>query len=178
MVMHNTNKTPPTQQHDGRPLFDPFPSDADTPAPEPHHTIPMQCVLRRGPIRLMLILNGLHWIVSVTEVENSSSYHGYSPPITSLTIQDMLKSVLIALMRFVAPMFGYENSGPHTDVPLDPKSLLLIWDTGASYGLTPFQSDFIDYVACTITVRDVTEVNTIIGIGMTLHKCITSGRRE
>ena len=40
--------------------------------------------------------------------------------------------------------FGYENSGPHNDVPLDPKSLRLIWDTGASYGLIPFQSDFID----------------------------------
>ena len=65
--------------------------------------------------------------------------------------------------------FGYENSGPHTDVPLDPKSLMLIWDTGASYGLTPFQ-DFIDYVACTIPVRDVTKVNTVIGIGTTLHK--------
>ncbi len=34
--------------------------------------------------------------------------------------------------------FGYENSGPHTDVPLDPKFLMLIWDTGASFGLTPF----------------------------------------
>ena len=66
--------------------------------------------------------------------------------------------------------FGYDNSGPHTDVPLDPKSLLLIWDTGAFYGLTPFRSDFIDYVACTIPVRDVTKVNTIIGIGTTLHK--------
>lgn len=66
--------------------------------------------------------------------------------------------------------YEYENSSPHTDVPLDPKSLILIWDTGASYGLTPFWSDFIDYVACTIPVRDVTKVNTVIGIGTTLHK--------
>ena len=27
-----------------------------------------------------------------------------------------------------------------------PKDLILIWDTGASFGLTPFRSDFIDYV--------------------------------
>jgi hypothetical protein len=47
---------------------------------------------------------------------------------------------------------------------------MLIWDTGASFGLTPFQSDFIDYVARTIPVRDVTKVNNVISIGMTLHK--------
>jgi hypothetical protein len=51
--------------------------------------------------------------------------------------------------------YEYENSSPHTDVPLDPKSLILIWDTGALYGLTPFRSDFINYVECTIPVRDV-----------------------
>ena len=31
---------------------------------------------------------------------------------------------------------------------LDPKILILIWDNGASAGLTPFCSDFIDYVEC------------------------------
>jgi hypothetical protein len=63
-----------------------------------------------------------------------------------------------------------KNSGPHIDVPLDPKSFMLIWDMGTSFGLTPFQSDFIDFVACTIPVRDVTKVNNVIGIGTTLHK--------
>ena len=66
--------------------------------------------------------------------------------------------------------YGKEDSGPLIDVPLDPKQLMLIWDTGASFGLTPFRSDFIDYVACTIPVRDVTRVNNVIGIGTTLHK--------
>ena len=63
-----------------------------------------------------------------------------------------------------------ENSSPHMDVPLDPKTLMSIWDTGASFGLTPFRSDFIEYVVCAIPVRDVTKVNTVIGIGTTLHK--------
>jgi hypothetical protein len=66
--------------------------------------------------------------------------------------------------------YGNKNSGTHIDVQLDPKSLMSIWDTGASFGLTPFQSDFIDYMAYTIPVRDVTKVNNIIGIGATLHK--------
>ena len=48
--------------------------------------------------------------------------------------------------------------------------MILIWDTGASYGLTPFRSDFIDYVKCEIPDRDVTKVNTVVGIGTTLHK--------
>jgi hypothetical protein len=55
-------------------------------------------------VHLMLIYKDLHWIVSVTEVKTSLSCHGYSPPITPLIIQDMLKSVLIASMRSVAPM--------------------------------------------------------------------------
>ena len=50
------------------------------------------------------------------------------------------------------------------------QNLVLIWDTGTSYGLTPFRSDFIDYVKCEIPVRDVTKVNTVVGIGTTLHK--------
>ncbi len=65
---------------------------------------------------------------------------------------------------------AYENRTSCYTGPQDPASLILIWDTGASYGLTPFQSDFIDYVKCEIPVRDVTKVNTVVGIGTTLHK--------
>ena len=53
---------------------------------------------------------------------------------------------------------------------IDPKSLILIWDTGASFGLTPFRSDFIDYVEADIVVKNVTKINNVIGIGTTLHK--------
>ena len=55
---------------------------------------------------------------------------------------------------------------------IDPKTLILIWDTGGSCGLTPFKSDFIDYFECDIDVRDVTKVNKVIGIGTTLHKFV------
>jgi hypothetical protein len=62
----------------------------------------------------------------------------------------------------------------HQSAPdrLNPKTLILIWDTGASAGLTPFQSDFIDYVKCEIDVRDITKVNKVVGIGTTLHKFV------
>ena len=40
----------------------------------------------------------------------------------------------------------------HQSVPghIDPKTLILIWDTVGSAGLTPVWSDFIDYVECDI----------------------------
>jgi hypothetical protein len=67
----------------------------------------------------------------------------------------------------------YENQSSFSTGLQDPKSIILIWDTGASYGLTPFRSDFIDYVKCELSVRDVTKVNTVVGIGTTLHKLFT-----
>ena len=51
----------------------------------------------------------------------------------------------------------------------NPKSLILIWDTGESFVITTFRSDFIDYVESDIAVKDVTKINKVIGIGTTLH---------
>ena len=59
-----------------------------------------------------------------------------------------------------------------------PRKLILIWDTGASYGLTLFRSDFFDYVKFDISVKDVTKINRAIGIGTTLHKFINSNGKE
>ncbi len=53
---------------------------------------------------------------------------------------------------------------------MNPHSLILTWDMGASYTLTLFCSDFINCVECDIPVLDVTKVNKVIGIGTTLHK--------
>ena len=52
----------------------------------------------------------------------------------------------------------------------DPRTMMLVWDTGDSYGLTFLRSDLIDYVECNIPVKDVTKVNRVIGIGTTIHK--------
>jgi hypothetical protein len=64
----------------------------------------------------------------------------------------------------------YESHCPHMDNPLDAKTTMLIWDTGALFGLTTFRSDFIDCVKCKISIRDVTKVNKVNGIGSTLRK--------
>jgi hypothetical protein len=73
-------------------------------------------------------------------------------------------------MAQVAALRGTFENCPVGGGNLDPRSLILIWDTGASYGLTPFCSDIIDYVEYDIPVRDVTKVNKVIGIVTTLHK--------
>ena len=55
------------------------------------------------------------------------------------------------------------------------KSSPLVWDTGASFGLTPFQKDFIDYTESSISVNNIARTNTIVGIGTTLHKFKING---
>ena len=52
------------------------------------------------------------------------------------------------------------ESSPNKNIPASFSEIVLAWDPGASYGLTPFQSDFVDYVECNIPVKDVTKVNT------------------
>ena len=48
----------------------------------------------------------------------------------------------------------------------------LIWDTGASSGLTCHPEDFIDFVPMELKVKDVTKTNTVVGVGTTLHKMV------
>ena len=55
------------------------------------------------------------------------------------------------------------------------KNCLLVWDTEASSGLTPFCCDFIDYVECNIPVHDIARTNMVIDIGTTLHKFKING---
>jgi hypothetical protein len=80
------------------------------------------------------------------------------------------KKNISSCMAQVAALQGTFENRPVGGGKLDPRSLILIWDTGASYGLTPFCSDFIDNVECDIPVQDFTKVNKVIGIGTTLHK--------
>jgi hypothetical protein len=53
---------------------------------------------------------------------------------------------------------------------MDFQHTLLIWDTGATHGLTPFMKDFIHYQSCDIPVKDISTVNWVIGVGTVMHK--------
>jgi hypothetical protein len=70
----------------------------------------------------------------------------------------------------VAALWGTFENCSVGGATKDPCTLILIWDSDASFGLTPFHSDFIDYKECDIPVWDVTKVNKVIGIGTTIHK--------
>ena len=50
------------------------------------------------------------------------------------------------------------------------QTMMLVWDTGASFVLTPFKSDFVDYVECETPIKDVTKFNKSIGIETKIHK--------
>jgi hypothetical protein len=62
------------------------------------------------------------------------------------------------------------TNGSHTVKCAMFKNCRLVWDTGASFGLTPFRGDFLDYVECEITLCDIARANTVIRIGTMLHK--------
>ena len=53
-----------------------------------------------------------------------------------------------------------------------PRKFILIRNMGSSYGLTPFRSNFVEYVKCDIRAKDVTNINRVVGIGTTLQKSI------
>ena len=89
-----------------------------------------------------------------------------------VSLMEEASKVVKRLNLFVNPSVatGMGTSGRKT-----PKNCPLVWDTGASFGLTPFRSDFIDYTECSITVNDISRANTVIGIGTTLHKFQVNG---
>ncbi len=51
---------------------------------------------------------------------------------------------------------------------------MLVWDTGAFIGLTPFHSDFIDYLPLDgVTVKDIAQTISVVGIGTIMWKLPT-----
>ena len=53
-------------------------------------------------------------------------------------------------------------------------AMILVWDTGASYGLTRFRRDFINDVKCDLPAKDMPKMNRVIGIVTNIHKFIDS----
>ena len=63
------------------------------------------------------------------------------------------------------------NAGKsRTNVLTSFKTTQLVWDSEASFGLTFFLADSIDYVECDIDVKDISKLNKVIGFRTILHK--------
>ena len=56
----------------------------------------------------------------------------------------------------------------------DTRTTVIIWETGELFGLTQFKINFIDYLKCNITVKEVAKFNTVIGIGTAIHKFVSA----
>ena len=99
-------------------------------------------------------------IEGLLKILNNSSL-SYMPSNYKKSVMEILN-----IFSYVFENFRMVPSNP------DYKSIMLIWNTGATFGLTPFRSDFIHNVKANIIVKDVTKVNLVIGIGTTIHKFI------
>ena len=86
------------------------------------------------------------------------------------------RNIQSCLSRFAVLRGMYDLH--HAGCNINPKTMVLIWDTGASAGLTPFRSDFIDYVEVDFEIRDVTKANKVVGIGTTLHRFVDDKGRD
>ena len=71
-----------------------------------------------------------------------------------------------------------KNQVPQNSNIKDTRTIMLVWDTGALYSLTPFRGDFIYYVKCDLLVKDVTKVNRVVVIRTTIHKFINRNGQD
>ena len=106
---------------------------------------------------------GLVRTLKAFEKQDSDAYHAA-----------MVETLLKRMAPFRSTFESRLMHGSKCNVRYTP----LIMDTGASSSLTPFRSDFIDYVECNIPVKDVTKVNTVIGIGTAIYKFIDENGEE
>ena len=92
--------------------------------------------------------------------------------INDLDGQDHVKNIETLLPRL--NLFSLELSESRSVLQASGRNSYtttpLVYDTGASYGLTPYRADFIDYHPCELSVKDISKVNRVIGIGTVMYK--------
>ena len=86
-----------------------------------------------------------------------------------VSLETMSNSLCLNIKRFFLCGQILENWVLQNRDCKNPRTIMLVWDTGASYGLTPFRSDFNYYVKFGIHVKDVNKVNRFIVIGTTIN---------
>ena len=78
-----------------------------------------------------------------------------------------LRAVLVKEAKARVSVLMEANSCPHCS-EANFWECPVIDDTGASYGLSPFRADFIDYEEVNISVQDIAHMNEVVGIGTVL----------
>ena len=101
--------------------------------------------------------------------------HLMSPTTTQQHTQNVSELLHRTNMFRVDTSVGHSPEGD--GIGLNPSSyagMPLVYDTGASFGLTPFRADFIDYRPCNIPVKDITKVNKVKGVGTVMYKFVAT----
>ena len=76
-------------------------------------------------------------------------------------------------MHHLSILWSYQSAS--SGATRSVTNTMLVWDTGALIGLTPFRSDFIDYLPLDgVTVKDIARANTVLGIGTIMWKLPTT----
>lgn len=102
------------------------------------------------------------------------NYDDYKSVPTSLW--DNLDEINLHYFHQVSSIYEMSNGNQDHN---SYRGMPLIWDTGASIGLTPFRSDFIDYQLLeNVTVKDIARKNKVLGVGTVLWKFYTREGRE
>ena len=97
-------------------------------------------------------LSSFHLVNSLSKVDHSA---------------DAQRSVTLMIM-FWARLLASDEGITCEDLTF--AQMPMVWDTGASYGLTLFCKDFIDYELCQILVMDIKSTKYVIGVGTVLWK--------
>lgn len=95
---------------------------------------------------------------------------GLTPKQHRKNARRLMRRAKLCLFRVDGPdghVYQSMSQSSYHDMPL-------VYDTGASYGLTPFKADFIDYRPCDIPVKDITKVNRVKGIGTVMYKFVAT----
>ena len=86
----------------------------------------------------------------------------------TLSLEEGVKSTIKHLNILQAA--GSTNAS-HTAKRTTFKNCPLVWDTGASFGLTPFRGDILYYVECEIMVRKIARAKTVFPICIVFFAC-------
>ena len=75
--------------------------------------------------------------------------------VSTLNSIDHVSNIKKLLLRRASLLRGsiLDHILHHSGDKKNPMTLILIWDTGSSYELTPFRSDLIDDVECDIPIK-------------------------
>jgi len=93
--------------------------------------------------------------------------------IRGISAQDHVENVKKLMARVAClqgPIRLAQLDSSALEEPPDYYTTPLIYDTGASFGLTPYLADFIDFQEVCIPVRDISKTNYVLGIGTVMYK--------